>query len=354
VSFQYPFVFIGMKRLISILITFLIVSGVNSQNLPLIEEFNSTTDWVFTNGAGVQLYFNDVDSYASFNLGNEPYLNDTSISITSPNYSFENCQTSIVVSFPISGRIENYDTLFFQYKENDVWQNRDWYTGTIDFLPDYNFNSNITQFRFVLRTDSTKLRWVKPNLTGQQLNPDEQHPIMLDISNTYVGRDADNNREIQVYYYDIANFSIDCVISLPITLLTFKGAAAVDYNELEWVTVSEINNDKFIIESSGDAINFTQIGFVDGSGTSNFKNIYYFTDLNPSLITYYKLIQKDYNGSEQAFDVIVVMRNNGGNNLKVVKIYNLTGQEVPEDYAGIKIYLFNDGSIVKKFSVVQN
>jgi hypothetical protein len=334
-----------MKTLIKSILFFLSTTYVHGQTTPVLENFDSTSNWLFTNGAGIQEY-DDLERYASFNINDETYPNNSLITITSPEYSFE-CQSPLVVEFPLSGRIEEFDTLFFQYKENNEWFTMDWFTGTKDITPTYNFSPFTTQFRFVLKTDTAKIVWVRPNLTGQQSFPDDLFPIEVDLSNSYIGR-VDVNREILVYYYDIDYFKIDCANSLPIELGVFSGTPYAQYNELEWVTYSETNNDKFIIQRSQNAVDFIDIGTVKGNGTTSVSNLYIFLDNTPPLISYYKLIQKDFNGKTDESEVIVVVRDNGMK--KLVKIINLMGQEVGENYQGVKVYLYSDGSVVKKYN----
>ncbi len=86
--------------------------------------------------------------------------------------------------------------------------------------------------------------------------------------------------------------------SLPVTLTSFN-VIAIENNtaKLDWTTSSEINNDKFIIERSIDAINFKAIGEVKGNGNSTQLHSYNFVDINPKNgINYYRLKQVDFDG----------------------------------------------------------
>jgi hypothetical protein len=92
----------------------------------------------------------------------------------------------------------------------------------------------------------------------------------------------------------------DIVISsvvLPVTLSSFN--ASIDNNsvQLTWQTLSETNNDYFIIERSSNGNGFTNIGRLPGAGTSLQENNYAFTDLHPTPGTnYYRLKQVDFDG----------------------------------------------------------
>ena len=102
--------------------------------------------------------------------------------------------------------------------------------------------------------------------------------------------------------------STDCTI-LPIELMSFDANASENGNELSWQTLSEINNDYFILETSKDARNFQAIGSVKGAGNSNEMLSYYFIDKNLiASITYYRLKQVDFDGKFSYSDIISVKR----------------------------------------------
>ena len=63
---------------------------------------------------------------------------------------------------------------------------------------------------------------------------------------------------------------------------------------LNWQTGSEINNKGFEIQRSADVINWTKIGFVNGSIYSSAEKNYQFSDANPhSGKNFYRLLQHD-------------------------------------------------------------
>ena len=92
---------------------------------------------------------------------------------------------------------------------------------------------------------------------------------------------------------------------LPIQLAYFTGSTVSGQVRLQWVTVSEIDNDRFEVERSSNGENFTLIGTVRGSGNSSQKITYGFTDAHPGAGTaYYRLRQVDYSG-EHSYSKIV-------------------------------------------------
>lgn len=84
--------------------------------------------------------------------------------------------------------------------------------------------------------------------------------------------------------------------SLPISLAYFKVKEASCAVTLEWATVAENNNDKFIIERSPTGSKFEPIGEVTGQGSSLEKTVYTFVDENPPGNAYYRLRQVDFDG----------------------------------------------------------
>ncbi len=84
---------------------------------------------------------------------------------------------------------------------------------------------------------------------------------------------------------------------LPVELLSFVGYESEKNNILQWTTASEIQNEKFEIETSSDLHTFVKIGEVRGGNNSSSILNYSFTHFNPPLgINYYRLRQLDYNG----------------------------------------------------------
>jgi archaellum component FlaG (FlaF/FlaG flagellin family) len=94
---------------------------------------------------------------------------------------------------------------------------------------------------------------------------------------------------------------------LPVELISFKGVHETEKVVLTWVTASEINNDYFLIEKSLDGKYFTEIGQVEGNGTTAISQSYQFSD---SQLTngniYYRLKQVDLDGSFEFSQVISV------------------------------------------------
>ncbi len=145
--------------------------------------------------------------------------------------------------------------------------------------------------------------------------------------------------------YDI---SATNTIPFPVELVYFKGEKNKEYNKIEWQTYSEINNDYFTLEKSNDGINWSPITKMSGAGTTIESNSYYYKDYNRlKRLNYYRLKQTDYDGGSETFNVVVI--DNTILNKKILSISNIMGQKVGTHYRGLKIFLYEDGTIDKVF-----
>ena len=99
---------------------------------------------------------------------------------------------------------------------------------------------------------------------------------------------------------EVSSDTINCKIT-PIQLLSFTGEVLSNGNLLKWSTATEYNNDYFTISRSTDGINFTPVATVDGAGNSSNVLNYNLLDKNaPAGLSYYRLVQTDFNGQKSA------------------------------------------------------
>lgn len=94
---------------------------------------------------------------------------------------------------------------------------------------------------------------------------------------------------------------------LPVELMSFEATHVGSDALLQWATASEKNNNFFSIERSSEGQRWTDIGKVDGNGTTAEIHNYEYRDLNINLLfsqsLYYRLKQVDYNGNFQYSEV---------------------------------------------------
>lgn len=177
-------------------------------------------------------------------------------------------------------------------------------------------------------------------------------PLNVIAGQTYImliDNFASNSTAFTLDWTMTGGASLNCT-PLPIELLYFKGdmKSCVE-NLLTWGTATELNNDRFEIERSNDGITFEKIAIVKGAGNSLQVLKYNYSDTNPGLgINYYRLKQVDYD-SQFKYTNLISVDNSCGGKVKIVRITNLIGQEVGDEYEGTKIIQYNDGSVVRKF-----
>ena len=95
--------------------------------------------------------------------------------------------------------------------------------------------------------------------------------------------------------------------TIPVELTSFTTNVIGNNVVLSWATATETNNSGFGIERSEDNINFTNIGFVPGFGTTTEPKSYSYTDQSVnSGKYYYRLKQVDFDGSFNYSEVVEV------------------------------------------------
>jgi len=87
--------------------------------------------------------------------------------------------------------------------------------------------------------------------------------------------------------------------TLPVEIISFNATYLQNAVVLKWSTATESNNSGFDIERSQDGLEWNQLGFIQGSGTSNSTKNYMFTDktISTSGKYQYRLKQIDNDGS---------------------------------------------------------
>ncbi len=129
------------------------------------------------------------------------------------------------------------------------------------------------------------------------------------------------------------------IITLPVSLISFKALNSQQGVMLTWETADEKNNDYFLLEKSTDGIHFETIGKIDGNGTSISLSNYSYIDQSAGTgLIYYRLKQVDFDGVFEYSSVISVNIHstqtvvlfpspiNSGNNLQL-KINGLGEEE---------------------------
>lgn len=117
-----------------------------------------------------------------------------------------------------------------------------------------------------------------------------------------------------VTWNNVSNFSPFALAStttmnpLPVKLVGFDARwMSGGTVGLSWETTQEVNADHFMIQRSGDGVNWTTIGTVAAAGSSSGEKSYAYTDPDPLPgLDYYRLVLVDEDGSVTYSDIKVV------------------------------------------------
>ncbi|MFZ4796872.1 MAG: T9SS type A sorting domain-containing protein [Bacteroidia bacterium] len=194
--------------------------------------------------------------------------------------------------------------------------------------------------------NNTSSCWVNSGTTPQNpnaINSGVSTPVsgsMAGFNWNYLGTSIDTNARTVVGPYTVpgirayvASYTNSCGTfydtayitassTVPVKMTSFEGTKKDNHAILNWVTVSEINNDYFIVERSFDGINFEKIGKVKGKNNSIVVSNYSYTDQNifsdlKNQIVYYRLNQIDFDGTSSKSKMVLITSNNENNGITI-------------------------------------
>lgn len=105
----------------------------------------------------------------------------------------------------------------------------------------------------------------------------------------------------------------ECLAILPVTYLSFTGriekstAISNAKSIIEWTTVSEINNDRFVVERSHEGKLFKEIATVKSKGGKNTLTSYSFVDENVEEGVYYYRLKEVSPSNEIAYSPVITL-----------------------------------------------
>jgi hypothetical protein len=111
-------------------------------------------------------------------------------------------------------------------------------------------------------------------------------------------------------FFDISNVNFTITTPLPVELSDFQAQEVKDGIALNWVTLSEKNNQGFHLERSvGNANNFEAITFVASKGNGLSRQNYQYLDreVKPGQAYYYRLRQTDFDAQISHSNVLIVV-----------------------------------------------
>lgn len=188
--------------------------------------------------------------------------------------------------------------------------------------------------------DGTELNGNTQILTASYsgLVPGQTYHIRLMIA------DADDGAYDSVVYLEAASFTTD-PNTLPVELKSLQVECQMDEHQLEWTTLSERNNDHFVIAASLDGKHFEDVIEIPAIGNSQ-QEFTYKTSIphHNEDVVYYRLSQVDTDGTTKVLRVQSAQSNCDqeinmmiqGNQLQIesesavqeVTVYTHTGQQV--------------------------
>ncbi len=94
--------------------------------------------------------------------------------------------------------------------------------------------------------------------------------------------------------------------ALPVTLTSFSANCNQDGIEIRWTTASEYNSAYFSVQKSKDGLSWSEVVQLHAAGTTNQSTNYYYQDNKFDGVSYYRLVQTDFDGSFEVLTPISV------------------------------------------------
>lgn len=178
--------------------------------------------------------------------------------------------------------------------------------------PERNYGNIAVQLNMLLgSTDPFAASWyaAKYMLTPVAFHPEDTNPdnvggVYNVCLNNWINCMHDSGFAVTT---DSSEISVYNLSSIPVELISFFAETENRVVILNWRTATEKNNYGFQVERSIDRVNFDQIGFVPGFGTTTeIKNYSYRDSALTSNKNYYRLKQLNQNGNYTYSNIIPV------------------------------------------------
>jgi trimeric autotransporter adhesin len=259
---------------------------------------------------------------------------------------------SEIFTFPVGNSSFNPIIITNNNFEKDIFALR-----VLDEVFEYGTNGQVLEIPRVKRT------WLinknKPNIGGGVnfeffWNPGEESDLLWSpFMHHYDGMAWANEGVTSHTKYSLKRigytgtfspFSIaDIGGALPVELLSFEAKSQSNSHiQLNWTTVTEINNDGFEIQRSENGVNFETIGWQEGAGNYSGVKNYSFNDyeVNVGNTYYYRLKQLDFDGDFEYSKIVSA-------SLKA-EVYNISLYPNPTQNV---LYVKYDGGVLNENNV---
>lgn len=227
-------------------------------------------------------------------------------------------------------------------------------TGSvINYIACLNFNGSYS-WSIINSSEQTLLPPGLTNGTNAIVLSDKDNAIINCNLLSTIPTVAEFNNSANWLYSNDPRFTLPpivvCDFILPVELNQFYAITDNSVIHLYWSTVSEINNDYFLIEKSKDGNSFYSIGTVDAVGNSTSASEYQFTDDHPLQgNNYYRLRQVDFSGSSANSEIIVIQYSQF--NIPEILVYPFASQNIIHlnlSSTPLQIMLYNEAGVFIK------
>jgi hypothetical protein len=93
---------------------------------------------------------------------------------------------------------------------------------------------------------------------------------------------------------------------LPVTMTSFNANCDGDKVNIAWTTASEYNASHFSVQTSRDGESWTEVAQIEAAGTTSQTTNYFYQDMRIGGVSYYRLVQVDFDGEYEVFGPISV------------------------------------------------
>jgi hypothetical protein len=167
--------------------------------------------------------------------------------------------------------------------------------------------------------------------------------------------DSEMDKSIAALRYNDNGGANYLYVSLPVELIAFTAVPEEKTVQLSWSTATEHNNSHFDIQRSADSRNWDNIGSVAGKGNTTETQKYQFTDDKPLPgLNFYRLLQVDFDGSQEASNILQVKMERASLAFSVFPnpvLSDVVQIEFPEMDAAAHVRLFDlQGRLLREWS----
>jgi hypothetical protein len=145
-----------------------------------------------------------------------------------------------------------------------------------------------------------------------------------------------------------------CITPLPVELISFSSQCENEVVDLKWSTASEHNSSHYSLQNSRDGINWVEVAEIQAAGTSNQTIHYSYQDNTVSSLSYYRLMQVDFDGAMQIYGPISAQCESNNSSIKVYPNPSNghftmdISSDVQEENAQVMIYNTNGQSVYQQ------